>query len=241
MRVRQESNDGECAAGDGACQGTIRKVWKAEELAQHDGSTEGKPLLLAILGKVYDVSKGAKHYGKGGSYSFFSGRDGTRAFITGKFNAEGLIPDISGLTPEQAFDINEWQDFYHTDYTYVGLLEGHYYNADGSPTAAVADAKALIAEGKRVRAEGKDLRDKYPPCNVRSAQGTPSVVWCTTLSGGIQRDWVGVPRELFHPKEGSKRCACMSDETLVAAAAMIKEYPDCAPTSIECTLPGTGL
>lgn len=34
-------------------------------------------------------------YGPGGSYSFFAGRDATRAFITGCF-AEDLTPDLRG-------------------------------------------------------------------------------------------------------------------------------------------------
>ena len=39
----------------------------------------------SILGKVFDVSKGAKHYGKGGAYRGFTGRDASRAFVSGDF------------------------------------------------------------------------------------------------------------------------------------------------------------
>jgi hypothetical protein len=38
-----------------------------------------------ILGSVYDVSSGAKHYKPGGSYHFFLGKDASRAFVTGDF------------------------------------------------------------------------------------------------------------------------------------------------------------
>lgn len=40
---------------------------------------------LSILGEVFDVSKGAKHYGRGGGYQGFTGRDASRAFVTGDF------------------------------------------------------------------------------------------------------------------------------------------------------------
>jgi len=40
--------------------------------------------------QVFDVTKGRKHYGPGGGYSFFSGRDGSRAFVSGDFTEEGV-------------------------------------------------------------------------------------------------------------------------------------------------------
>lgn len=51
-----------------------------EELSKYDGMKGSKGLYLAILGKVFDVSKGRKHYGPGGGYHFFTGNykpDGT--------------------------------------------------------------------------------------------------------------------------------------------------------------------
>ncbi len=43
------------------------------------------------------MSKGASYYGPGGGYAFFSGKDGSRAFVSGQFDAEGLVEDVSGL------------------------------------------------------------------------------------------------------------------------------------------------
>jgi hypothetical protein len=51
-----------------------------------------------LLWQVYDVSKGASYYGPGGGYAFFSGKDGSRAFVTGQFDEEGLVEDVSGLS-----------------------------------------------------------------------------------------------------------------------------------------------
>lgn len=58
------------------------KIFTKEELA-----TKVAPpaVHVALLGSVYDVTSGAKHYGPGGAYSFFAGKDATRAFGTGEY------------------------------------------------------------------------------------------------------------------------------------------------------------
>ncbi|KAJ3197091.1 hypothetical protein HK101_006053 [Irineochytrium annulatum] len=103
-------------------------VLTTEELAQYDGSDPDKPIYLAIkylgsTGKVYDVSAGPKYYGKGGGYSFFSGKDAARAYITGCFQTH-LVPDLRGLTPEEIASLSQWSDFYekHDKYFYVGKV-----------------------------------------------------------------------------------------------------------------------
>jgi hypothetical protein len=44
------------------------------------------------------VSKGSSYYGPGGGYAFFSGKDGSRAFVTGQFDEEGLVENVEGLS-----------------------------------------------------------------------------------------------------------------------------------------------
>ncbi|GAB7343865.1 hypothetical protein MBLNU457_1830t2 [Dothideomycetes sp. NU457] len=65
------------------------------ELLQYNGADASKPVYIALNGTIYDVSAGRHVYGPGGSYSFFAGRDATRAFITGCFDTD-LTPDIRG-------------------------------------------------------------------------------------------------------------------------------------------------
>jgi len=48
-------------------------VFSQEALMMYDGLDYSKGIYLAIVGSVYDVSSGRKHYGPDGSYSFFSG------------------------------------------------------------------------------------------------------------------------------------------------------------------------
>ncbi|KAJ3121625.1 hypothetical protein HK098_003517 [Nowakowskiella sp. JEL0407] len=94
-----------------------------QQLLQYDGSDESKPIYLAILGKVYDVTAGKSTYGKGGGYNFFAGREGARAFSTGCFKTH-LTHDLRGLTEQQINDIKEWAEFYEKSekYFYVGKL-----------------------------------------------------------------------------------------------------------------------
>ena len=55
------------------------------------------------------------------------------------------------------------------------------------------------------------------------------------FSGGIQRDWVGVPRQLFEPSTKSFRCACINENELNGPRkGNLKEYPDCNPKATSC-------
>lgn len=49
-----------------------RLVFTQEQLSQYDGLAHDK-LYLAVLGQVFDVTDGRKHYEKGSSYNYFIG------------------------------------------------------------------------------------------------------------------------------------------------------------------------
>ena len=66
------------------------------QLALYNGTDPSLPILLAVNGTIYDVSASPHLYGPGGSYSFFTGRDATRAFVTGCFQ-EDLTGDLRGV------------------------------------------------------------------------------------------------------------------------------------------------
>lgn len=153
-----------------------------EELQQYDGSDESKPVYLAILGKVFDVSRGKRHYGKGGGYSFFAGRDGTRAFVSGNFTDGGLIEDVTGV--EDLLGIEEWLSFYRKDYTYVGKLIGHFYDEEGRPTEAMKQYKRDLKVAKVKKLDEEEERKVFPPCNSHWAQGKGGTVWCSNERSG---------------------------------------------------------
>lgn len=210
------------------------QVLTKEELSKFRGEN-GAPIYLALMGRVFDVTKGKDFYGPGGGYSFFTGIDGTRAFVTGDFTPSGLIDDISELDDGDYLGIKNWIDFYAKDYFYIGKVEGKYYNSEGNPTEYLHMAEKWIQDAVDNKVIEDEFKQKYPMCNVDYKPEVGSTVWCSKSSGGVKRDWVGFPRTLYSAI-GSKdiRCACVNEENL--DDPLLKEYPNCARDSVICKL-----
>ena len=173
-----------------------RATGHPEELRRHDGIQE-PTLWLAILGEVFDVTKGERHYGAQGGYAGFVAKDGTRAFHTGRFDtAEGLTPDVSGLPDAALLALREWADFYARDYARVGrLAPGHYHDERGEPTPARLDFDAAVERARLEKASAAANDERFPACRARWSQDTGGEVWC-------ERD-AGYPRkELTHGSNG---------------------------------------
>ncbi len=102
------------------------------ELAQFDGTHADRPILLAVLGQVFDVTEGKRFYSPPSHYSFFSGKDGSRAFVTGEFQGTGGFPahHVADLADSQLVSVDDWRLQYHQKYTF----KGHLHQADGSVT-----------------------------------------------------------------------------------------------------------
>ena len=150
------------------------------ELAAHGPNGPLEPVWLALMGRVYNVQKGAEHYyGPKGGYNFFAGRDGTRAFVTGKFDDEGLIDDVEGLSPLELGEMDNWLKFYDTDYTFVGKLIARYYNRDGSPTKAWYKYKKMLGEQEKIKALQRELEKRYPGCNSKWSEKEGGTVFCS--------------------------------------------------------------
>uniref|UniRef100_A0A131YVR6 Cytochrome b5 domain containing protein n=1 Tax=Rhipicephalus appendiculatus TaxID=34631 RepID=A0A131YVR6_RHIAP len=230
---------------------TAKGVFTPEELARYDGSGDSLGLYLAVLGRVYDVSKGAEHYRPGGGYSQFAGRDASRAYITGEFTEEGLTDDLNGISDENLLAFSQWVDFYEKDYTFVGKLAGRYYTNEGQPTSELRGVWAAIERAKQKTYLAQEQSKKFPPCNSEWTPDKGSSVWCSKKSGGVERDWAGVPRQYFERDTGSVRCVCVrntgppSDHPEGASHKNrgdlddphLKEYPGCPSTSDTCKVP----
>ncbi|XP_030847183.1 neuferricin-like [Strongylocentrotus purpuratus] len=208
------------------------KLFTVDSLKAYDGSRNSPGLHIAIMGKVFDVSKGTKHYGPGGGYSFFAGRDGSKAYISGDFSEEGLTPDVEGLTPQDMIGLEDWVKFFNNEYTYVGKLNGHFYDERGEPTPNLRAAEKSIEEGRRLKANDAEHKKQYPPCNSEWKQATGLRVWCSNKSGGISRDWIGVPRKLFNPGTNKQRCACIKESEL--HNPHLRLYDNCPLRSASC-------
>nr|CDJ98337.1 Cytochrome b5 domain containing protein [Haemonchus contortus] len=224
------------------------QILSAEQLSFFDGSRPSRPVYLAILGRIYNVDKGKKHYGKGGGYHFFAGRDATRAFVSGDFTESGLVDTTDGLSHEDLLGIRDWISFYEKDYKLVGVLIGRYYDANGNPTQELRDVIARMQTAAEWRASRAAETEVFPPCNSEWHQNSGGRVWCSMKSGGIQRDWAGVPRELYDPNTKQKRCACVKNFGVGLSPAgakgnrgdldhpNLRQYPKCSPTANSCRI-----
>ncbi|WAR02257.1 NEUFC-like protein [Mya arenaria] len=226
------------------------RIFTKEELAKYSGKDK-TPVYLAIIGDVFDVTKGRKHYGEGGGYHFFSGKDGTRAFVSGKFTEEGLIEDTTGLSHTDLLGIEDWNGFYKKQYKHIGRLAGLYYNEKGEETEAMRDFIKRLDIAKKAKQSDEDDKQRFPTCNFEYKQGQGRRIWCSTLSGGVQRDWEGVPRQYFQPGKTDPRCACIKDFGPPSGQEevtqhnnrgdldnpLMKLYEGCDPSSVQCFFP----
>jgi len=102
---------------------TQKRDFKLEELRAFDGSDPTSSILMAVKGKVYDVTNGAGFYGPGGAYHAFAGRDASRALAKGSTESEEADnTDLGDLTQEEKDTLNEWESHYQMKYEVVGNL-----------------------------------------------------------------------------------------------------------------------
>ncbi|XP_076277177.1 neuferricin [Lasioglossum baleicum] len=214
-----------------------QKVFAQNELGKYTNLKDG--LYISILGQVFDVTKGAKHYGPGATYHVFTGRDASLAFITGEFNDEGLTDDVSSLSLQKIKALNDWVKFYNENYIYKGKLSGRHYHEDGSPTAEMHNIQRMLKQSKELELNEEHRKRMFPPCNIEWKPDSGTLVWCTKKSGGIARDWIGVPRMLFEsPGSQQSRCACvkLDSKEYEEAKGMLREYVGCDKLSIKCSV-----
>ena len=98
--------------------------YSLSELGDYDGSDPGKPLLIAIRGHVYDVTRGRDFYGPGGPYGMFVGKDCTRALAKVSFDEELFTGDTERLELEELEKLDEWIEMFEGKYRRVGRLVG---------------------------------------------------------------------------------------------------------------------
>ena len=245
---KAKKKDGGGSGGGG--RGTVTRLFTAEELAEHSGVDASKPVYIALLGHVFDVSKGRQHYGPGGGYAFFAGRDASRAFVSGDFSEAGLREDVDGLSGQDYLGLEEWLEFYRRDYREVGLLVGRYFGEDGRGTEHHRRLLQWTGEAHQQRRRADGEKQVFPPCNSEWSEARGGRVSCSRRSGGVARDWVGVPRQYFTGGGGKKRCACVRDRGAPSHGPdegadrgdldhpQLEEYPGCPPRADSCATRG---
>jgi len=218
--------------------------------AKHDylassspSSSSQPPIYLAIVGHVFDVSKGDQFYAppdekeggrEGGGYGFFAFRDAARAYVTGDFSKEGLREDVEGLKEEECRGVWRWVNFFKDkeEYPFVGRLVGMYFDADGRPTRSYLNFRACVGTGEGGKGVGGEEGEEEA-CATSWERGKGHTVWCEGSDGKVPR------RRL---KEGGGeargRCVCvdLKDGKVHAAEAegTLVVYPGCEPQQSMC-------
>ncbi|XP_073997573.1 membrane-associated progesterone receptor component 1-like [Rhodnius prolixus] len=100
-----------------------KRDFTLEELKEFDGTGSEGRVLVAVNGKVFDVTKGKRFYGPGGPYAAFGGRDASRGLAT--FSVTGGkedYDDLSDLNTMEMESVKEWEMQFTERYEYVGKL-----------------------------------------------------------------------------------------------------------------------
>ena len=130
-------------------------------------------------GKVYDVTSGKVHYGKDGAYHFFAGKDASRAYVSGKFDDDGLIDDIAGLPANQYIGLKNWISTFESKYPCVGKVVGFFYDEQGNERKGIQIYKDGLVAGAKFESEEKADSTKFPGCNSMFKPETGHQVWCS--------------------------------------------------------------
>jgi membrane-associated progesterone receptor component len=105
----------------------VFKTFTPRTLKPFNG-TDDPRVLLAVQGKVFDVTAGKSFYGPGGPYANFAGRDASRGLAKNSFDEEMLtdvdkpIDKLEDLTEEERGSLRDWKGHFEGKYLLVGRL-----------------------------------------------------------------------------------------------------------------------
>ncbi|KAI1305580.1 hypothetical protein EDD11_004915 [Mortierella claussenii] len=106
----------------------VFREYTPKELAEFDGRTEETRILMAIQGKVFDVTRGRNFYGPDGPYGNFAGKDASRGLAKNSFDKsmltpiDGPIDKLEDLTDDEKESLGDWAVHFEAKYQLVGKL-----------------------------------------------------------------------------------------------------------------------
>lgn len=212
------------------------RLYSKDELLKYDDKSGEPSVYIGFLGLVYDVTANKQHYAAGAEYNAFAGKDATRAFVTGNFTHD-LHDNIQDLDESLYSHIESWASFYNSNYPILGRIEGQFFDSKGCGTQELARVYQVFNKLDQDKANQNQQDNQFPECNSEwNSDLKKGRVWCSTKSGGIDREWIGVPR--IYSNRESQRCACfnLDDPSAKEFEKYMSVYPSCEPKATECSV-----
>ncbi|KAG5683939.1 hypothetical protein PVAND_013195 [Polypedilum vanderplanki] len=239
LYLKDVENVEEVAGGEGESDQFKIPMFTSEQLKEYNGEGDNKKLYLGIMGEIFDVTRGEKHYGLGQPYHNYVGKDASKAFITGEFDAKNgksnALDHVLSLSPSELVSLKKWRDFYIENYDFVGRLIGRFYEPDGTPTEYFWAIDRKIQFGLKQQEEEANFQREFPPCNMEYKREKGTRFWCTTQSGGVERELAGYPIQLFNQDAKTFSCICTEKENF--ELPQFRKYENCDDKIRSCFVP----
>ncbi|KAF9312901.1 hypothetical protein BG003_005820 [Podila horticola] len=106
----------------------VFREYTPKELSEFDGRTPDTRILMAVNGKVFDVTRGKQFYGPDGPYGNFAGRDASRGLAMNSFDKsilaplDGPIDKLEDLKEDERSALEDWEVLFDGKYQLVGKL-----------------------------------------------------------------------------------------------------------------------
>lgn len=101
------------------------RLFTLKELRTYSGKTEGKPILVSVVGRVYDVSPARDLFGPGGPYEMFAGHDGTYNLAVMSLKKATIDKFTYEVDDEEKESLADWVAYFDNRYGRpLGVLTG---------------------------------------------------------------------------------------------------------------------
>ncbi|KAH8377396.1 hypothetical protein KR093_005284 [Drosophila rubida] len=119
----------------------VFRDYTLRELLEHNGTKDGKRILMAVNNKIYDVTYAKHFYGPNGRHHHLAGREISRTILNLPNPDPFKFDDFSSLTEEQQKTLKEWADEHMGRYAVIGYVHPTF---EEDPNAYYEDDADLI-------------------------------------------------------------------------------------------------
>ena len=104
----------------------LRRFTRAD-LAQYDGSDADRGIYISVNRRVFDVTSGARNYGRGQPYNVLAGRDASKALVRADLSPRWLdlnepLIVIDDLNEDERAVLEHWTRYFADSYPEIGYL-----------------------------------------------------------------------------------------------------------------------